>query len=136
MVIYFEIFSTPTLPRDHHTGRSRGFGFVYFMKIEGAKDARRAMDGKEIDGRQVRVDFSLTNRKTEPFRPSNLDSERRPDRLDRRREVMSHDDPRMQPGRRRSLPRRSRSRERQRARSRSRSRDRDRRSRSRDRHRR
>ena len=53
---------------DHHTGRSRGFGFVYFTDFEGAKKAKAAMDGEELDGRPIRVDFSLTSRKTEPFR--------------------------------------------------------------------
>jgi len=56
------------LVKDHHTGRSRGFGFVYYNDLEGAIKAREAMDGQEIDGRTCRVDFSLTSRKTEPFR--------------------------------------------------------------------
>jgi cold-inducible RNA-binding protein len=40
---------------DRETGRSRGFGFVTFADSEGADEAIRAMDGAELDGRNVRV---------------------------------------------------------------------------------
>jgi len=53
--------------KDHHTGRSRGFGFVYFEHLEDASKARSNMDGANLDGRNIRVDFSLTDRKTESF---------------------------------------------------------------------
>ncbi|KAM4707833.1 cold-inducible RNA-binding protein-like isoform 4-T4 [Discoglossus pictus] len=42
--------------RDRETQRSRGFGFVTFENPEDAKDAMAAMNGKSVDGRQIRVD--------------------------------------------------------------------------------
>jgi RNA recognition motif-containing protein len=38
------------------TGRSRGFGFVTFGSDEAAKAAAAEMNGKELDGRRIRVD--------------------------------------------------------------------------------
>ncbi|XP_060858485.1 transformer-2 protein homolog beta-like [Metopolophium dirhodum] len=51
---------------DAKTGRSRGFGFAYFKKHEDAKVAREECSGMEIDGRRIRVDFSLTQRPHKP----------------------------------------------------------------------
>ncbi|XP_024922084.1 cold-inducible RNA-binding protein A isoform X1 [Cynoglossus semilaevis] len=42
--------------RDKFTGRSRGFGFVKYNNVDDAKDALEAMNGKSLDGRQIRVD--------------------------------------------------------------------------------
>ncbi|XP_070128416.1 cold-inducible RNA-binding protein isoform X1 [Equus przewalskii] len=42
--------------KDRETQRSRGFGFVTFENIDDAKDAMMAMNGKSVDGRQIRVD--------------------------------------------------------------------------------
>ncbi|XP_056132051.1 cold-inducible RNA-binding protein B-like [Lampris incognitus] len=42
--------------RDRETRKSRGFGFVTFENPQDAKDAMAAMNGKSIDGRQIRVD--------------------------------------------------------------------------------
>ncbi|XP_073403295.1 cold-inducible RNA-binding protein B-like isoform X1 [Dendrobates tinctorius] len=42
--------------KDRETKRSRGFGFVTFENPEDAKDAMEAMNGKSVDGRQIRVD--------------------------------------------------------------------------------
>ena len=39
---------------------SRGFAFVYYESVESASAARDAMNGREIDGRKIRVDFSVT----------------------------------------------------------------------------
>ena len=41
--------------QDRDTGRSRGFGFVTFSDDTAAGEAISAMDGKELDGRTIRV---------------------------------------------------------------------------------
>jgi len=41
--------------RDRDTGRSRGFGFVEMETEEQAEAAQGALDGKEFDGRALRV---------------------------------------------------------------------------------
>merc|ERR1719384_68260 len=51
---------------DGHSGRSRGFAFIYFETIDDASEARKAMDGKELDGKPIRVDFSITKRPHTP----------------------------------------------------------------------
>merc|ERR1719341_1481844 len=51
---------------DGHTGRSRGFAFIYFENTEDAQEARDAMTGAEMDGRKIRVDFSITKRAHTP----------------------------------------------------------------------
>jgi len=51
---------------DGHSGRSRGFAFIYYTSVEDAKAAREAMSGVEMDGRKIRVDFSVTKRAHTP----------------------------------------------------------------------
>lgn len=51
---------------DHPTGRSRGFGFVYFKKIEDAIEAKERVAGTEIDGHKIRIDYSITKRPHTP----------------------------------------------------------------------
>merc|ERR1712241_1288098 len=55
-----------TVILDGKTGRSRGFAFVYFESQEDAKASKEAMNDQEIDGRRVRVDFSITKRPHTP----------------------------------------------------------------------
>jgi RNA recognition motif-containing protein len=47
-----------TVVRDRDTGRSKGFGFVTFTDDNCAQQAVNEMNGKEIDGRVVKVDFA------------------------------------------------------------------------------
>ncbi|XKL68171.1 hypothetical protein PGB90_003662 [Kerria lacca] len=51
---------------DAKTGRSRGFCFVYYENEEDAKMAKEQCTGMEIDGRRIRVDFSITQRAHTP----------------------------------------------------------------------
>lgn len=111
--------------QDQKTRRSRGFGFVTFEDAKDAAAARQALNGKTVDDRQIRVDFSITKRAHSPTpggyagREDQRSNWERDERDRRRRRSRS----------------RSRSRDRYRSsrRDRSRSRDRDRRRRSRSR---
>jgi RNA recognition motif-containing protein len=47
---------------DRETGKSRGFGFVEFNSVEDAVKAKDAMDGVELDGRAIKVDFAQEKR--------------------------------------------------------------------------
>lgn len=51
---------------DHQTGRSRGFAFVTYESVEDAKEAKEKTTGIELDGRRIRVDFSITRRPHTP----------------------------------------------------------------------
>ncbi|KAK5855242.1 hypothetical protein PBY51_005365 [Eleginops maclovinus] len=51
---------------DQRTGRSRGFAFVYFERIDDSKEAMEQANGMELDGRRIRVDFSITKRAHTP----------------------------------------------------------------------
>lgn len=51
---------------DAKTSRSRGFCFVYFESVDDAKVAKNECTGMEIDGRRIRVDYSITQRAHTP----------------------------------------------------------------------
>ncbi|KAF8356516.1 rsp-8 [Pristionchus pacificus] len=51
---------------DHPTGRSRGFGFIYFERLDDASAARDKLNGIELDGRKIRIDYSVTKRAHSP----------------------------------------------------------------------
>merc|ERR1719166_552543 len=70
---------------DGHSGRSRGFAFIYFETLDDADAARKSMDGKELDGRQIRVDFSITKRAHTPTPGMYMGRPTREGRDDRRR---------------------------------------------------
>ncbi len=53
---------------DRDTGRSRGFGFVTYTAANEANAAIEAMDGRELDGRTIRV--NLAENKPRRDRPS------------------------------------------------------------------
>ena len=43
---------------DRETGRSRGFGFVTFDQKDDASEAVSQLDGRELDGRTVKVNYA------------------------------------------------------------------------------
>ncbi|MDD3531785.1 MAG: RNA-binding protein [Candidatus Shapirobacteria bacterium] len=43
---------------DRATGRSKGFGFVEFAEEEQAQKAVSLFNGKDFDGRTIKVDFA------------------------------------------------------------------------------
>lgn len=43
---------------DREAGRSKGFGYVSFASVVAATAALQAMNGAEVDGRNIRLDFS------------------------------------------------------------------------------
>lgn len=55
-----------TVVLDAKTGRSRGFGFVYFESTEDAKEAHAQANGIEIGDRRIRVDYSATEKPHDP----------------------------------------------------------------------
>jgi len=62
----FGTISKITVVLDGKTGRSRGFAFVTYEKVEDASAARDAMADTEMDGKKIRVDFSITKRAHTP----------------------------------------------------------------------
>ena len=62
----WRILTNLTLTDFMQTGRSRGFAFVYFESLEDAKVAKEQCTGLEIDGRRIRVDYSITQRPHTP----------------------------------------------------------------------
>ncbi|XP_032821530.1 uncharacterized protein LOC116948692 isoform X1 [Petromyzon marinus] len=51
---------------DQQSGRPRGFAFVYMQNMEDSKEAKERVNGMELDGRNIRVDFSITKRAHTP----------------------------------------------------------------------
>ena len=43
---------------DQFSGRSKGFGFVEMGSAEEAQQAMRTLDGRELDGRQIKVEVA------------------------------------------------------------------------------
>ncbi|OJJ00503.1 hypothetical protein ASPVEDRAFT_109197, partial [Aspergillus versicolor CBS 583.65] len=46
------------LPTDMESGRPKGFGYVQYSSVDEARQAYNDLQGAEIDGRPVRLDFS------------------------------------------------------------------------------
>ncbi|KAG5175678.1 hypothetical protein JKP88DRAFT_216645 [Tribonema minus] len=50
------------IPRERATGQMRGFAFVRFMDKRDAEDALHRMDGQDLDGRVLRIQFAMERR--------------------------------------------------------------------------
>ena len=72
-----EIVSTVVI-KDRDSGRSKGFGFVEFAQEANAQQAKGAMDGKELNGRALKVDEAREQRER-----GRASGGRRPDRRSR-----------------------------------------------------
>ncbi|KAG8218234.1 hypothetical protein J3R82DRAFT_3802 [Butyriboletus roseoflavus] len=46
------------VPTDRETGKPKGFAYVEFSEVAAAKGAHAALQGFELDGRSIRLDFS------------------------------------------------------------------------------
>ncbi len=61
---YGEVTSA-TVIMDRESGRSKGFGFVEFAQDADAQKAMGEMNGKELDGRSLKVDEAREPRERE-----------------------------------------------------------------------
>ncbi|KAI5699127.1 hypothetical protein M8J76_012501 [Diaphorina citri] len=69
------------IPRDRFTRESRGFAFVRFFDKRDAEDALDAMDGRMLDGRELRVQMARYGRPPSSSRSrGGRDRDRRRDR--------------------------------------------------------
>ena len=50
--------SSIRLPTDRDSGKPKGYGYIEFSVVDSAQKAIDAMNGKELDGRAIRLDFS------------------------------------------------------------------------------
>lgn len=50
------------IPRNPYSMDSRGFAFVRYYNERDAEDAIRGMDGRKIDGREIRVQRAMYGR--------------------------------------------------------------------------
>lgn len=50
---------------DRETGKPKGYGFCEYKDEETALSARRNLQGYEINGRQLRVDFAENDKNTD-----------------------------------------------------------------------
>ncbi len=55
---------------DRDTGRSRGFGFVTFVEDDAGTKAMEEMNGKDVDGRPLRVNEAMERQERAPRRDS------------------------------------------------------------------
>jgi len=85
-----------TLIWDNQRNHSRGFGFVTFSTVDAAAEAVEAMNGRTIEGRTVRVDFSYTKNydAKRPGAPEDRQDSRSPPRRTKRERSESRSDSR------------------------------------------
>jgi RNA recognition motif-containing protein len=54
------------IPRQFGSTEPRGYAFVRFIDLRDAEDALSAMDGKELDGRVIRIQMARRKRPEDP----------------------------------------------------------------------
>lgn len=54
---YGEVTSV-RLPTDRESGKPKGYGYIEFSAVDSAQKAISAMNGQDLDGRLIRLDFS------------------------------------------------------------------------------
>src|SRR5262249_59040109 len=54
----FGTVESASVVTDRDTGRSRGFGFVEMSTMDEAKNAVGGLNGSELDGRRINVEFA------------------------------------------------------------------------------
>jgi arginine/serine-rich splicing factor 2 len=54
------------IPRNYNTNEARGFAFVRYLDKRDAEDAQRALDGKDVDGREIRIAEAKERRAENP----------------------------------------------------------------------
>ncbi|XP_008062491.1 serine/arginine-rich splicing factor 2-like [Carlito syrichta] len=83
------------IPRDRVTKEVRGFAFIRFHHKHHAEDAREALDGMMLYGRELRVQMAHYDRPRDPSR-SRFESRRRSPLSPPKRESRSHSQSRSQ----------------------------------------
>ncbi|KAJ9120154.1 hypothetical protein QFC22_003053 [Naganishia vaughanmartiniae] len=78
---------------DQRTERSRGFGFIRMSSTEEAEKCIENLNGMDLQGRRIRVDFSTTNRPHNPT-PGAYMGQRRPAYDDREQDPRARSGPR------------------------------------------
>nr|AGC92700.2 serine/arginine-rich splicing factor 2-like protein [Heliconius erato] len=60
------------IPRDRYTRESRGFAFVRFYDRRDAEEALDSLDGRMLDGRELRVQMARYGRPSSPYRTTRV----------------------------------------------------------------
>ncbi|KZV71390.1 RNA-binding domain-containing protein [Peniophora sp. CONT] len=68
-----------TIVYDQRSDRSRGFGFIKMATVEDAERCIKELNGLDLNGRRIRVDFSVTNRPHAPTPGEYMGHRRRDD---------------------------------------------------------
>ncbi|VDC06264.1 unnamed protein product [Peniophora sp. CBMAI 1063] len=68
-----------TIVYDQRSDRSRGFGFIKMATVEDAERCIKELNGLDLNGRRIRVDFSVTDRPHNPTPGEYMGHRRRDD---------------------------------------------------------
>jgi len=90
------------IPRDRFTRESRGFAFVRFYDKRDAEDALDAMDGRMLDGRELRVQMASSRSRSRRRSRSRSYRRRSPSRSRSKSRSRSRSDSKSSRGRSRS----------------------------------